>query len=181
MVPCQYCGAPVKRAGAQFCSRRCAGLAKQHYKVCVICGVEFPSPPSSSVKTCSNDCSVELRKRQAYELGHNVRLDAARRQHVEHTPLEDWQTAKYWVLLSPSGQQYECKNLIEFFRRHQDMIDGTPEQAARGIITVKCTMTGSRKRNKCAHWKGWRLLAWDDCGVKPRRTKNAKRAGTLDF
>ena len=166
--PCRVCGKPVHRKGAKYCSYACAALARQHYKRCVICGALYPCPPTNMVRTCSPACSAELRRRQAEALGHTDRIKAEAAKYVAETPPEQWQTAKYWELQAPDGTKHCCKNLIEFFRQHEDLIDGTPEQASRGIITVKRTMLGLKK-NGCYQWKGWKLLAWDDCGVKPRK------------
>lgn len=169
MTVCAVCGAPVHRRGARYCSYRCAGLARQNYKICVICGGRFPSPPSEAVRTCSRACSTILRRRQAFELGSVDRIAAEREKYVAATAPEDWQTAKIWVLRAPDGKQYTCKNLKLFFRDHADLIDGTPAQAAKGIVVVKRSLLGTRKKGKCYQWKGWTLLDWDDCGVRPRK------------
>ena len=166
-VICAVCGKPVQRWRAKYCSYRCAGLARQNYKTCIVCGKQYPCPPTDGVRTCGPDCSAELRRRQASELGHTDRIAEARERHVAETAPEDWQTAKQWVLKSPDGVVYTCKNLINFFREHQNLIDCKPNTAARGISSVKQTMLGTRK-NGALHWKGWTLLSWDDCGVKPR-------------
>lgn len=166
---CKYCGAPLKRSDRVYCSYRCAGLDRQHYKTCVVCGARFAAPPSSDSVTCSPKCSAIQRSRMADVRGHTAKLDNERRLHLQTTAPEDWQTAKGWVLQSPDGKKYECKNLIEFFRTHQDLIDCPPETAARGIKVVKSSMIGGRRKNKVYCWKGWQLLAWDDCGIKPRK------------
>ena len=167
--PCKICGQPVHRNGSKYCSYACAAQARQHYKRCVICGNLYPCSPTDMVLTCSRDCSTELRRRQAEELGHTDRIKVEAAKHVAETPLEQWQTAKYWELQAPDGTVYHVKNLIEFFRQHEDMIDGTPRQAAWGIGAVKRTLRGTIKKGKSYQWKGWTLLSWDDCGVKPRK------------
>lgn len=171
MSCCLYCGKPVSRAGAKYCSYRCAGLARQHYNVCVICGKEFPCPPADQKQTCSRTCATELRRRQAIEYGHAARIQKEQAKLVANTPPDKWPTAKGWVIRSPEGKTYECVNLIQFFREHADIIDGTPKQAASGMITVKSSMQGTRKRNRIMHWKGWTLISWDDRHVAPRGSK----------
>lgn len=168
---CLHCGKPVNRARAKYCSYRCAGLARQNYKVCVICGNKFTCSPSTGLQTCSPACSTELRRRQAVQCGHTERLRAEQARFVSNTPPEEYPTARGWVIQSPDGQIFVCTNLIQFFRDHSDLIDGTPQQAARGIVTVKSSLTGGRKRNKTTHWKGWTLLSWDDRGLPQRGSK----------
>lgn len=169
---CQYCGKSLGYRQAKFCSRRCYSLSRQHYKTCAICGKQFPCPPSDKVSTCSPACSaVYRRQRTSAEKIQDFKKVCA--EFASSTPPEEWPTAKIWVLKDPNGEIYKCKNLIQFFRDHTHLIDGTPKQAAKGIVVVKASITGSRKRNKAYHWKGWTLLSWDDCGVSPRKSKNA--------
>lgn len=174
LIRCQHCGSPVHRKGAKYCSYRCAGLARQHYKTCVICGKRYPCAPTNAVLTCGPECSAKLRRQQAIDNGNAANLDEQRRIWVASVKPQDRPTAKTWTLRAPDGVTYTCKNLIQFFRDHENLIDGTPEQAARGIVVVKSTMTGVRRKNRCYHWKGWSLLSWDDCGVKPRTPRKDK-------
>ncbi|REK69355.1 hypothetical protein DX130_24655 [Paenibacillus paeoniae] len=69
--------------------------------------------------------------------------------------------AKEWVIQSPSGEVYKCRNLKKWLRDNEHLYEGTLKQAADGIMKIKYSAQGKRKR-KSTQWKGWRLLAWND-------------------
>ncbi|MEK8128636.1 hypothetical protein WMW72_12035 [Paenibacillus filicis] len=69
--------------------------------------------------------------------------------------------AKEWVIQSPDGEIYRCRNLKNWIREHIDMFDGTLNQAWDGIVKIKYSAQGKRK-NPVSQWKGWRLLEWGD-------------------
>ena len=104
---CAYCGKPTKTLRAQYCSYRCAGLAKQCYRDCAICGKPFPCSPSSEERTCGPECSKILCRRNAMQSGRLKVFNAVREKYVEETVPEDWQTAKEWTIRAPNGKVYE--------------------------------------------------------------------------
>lgn len=162
MKLCEHCGKPVKDNRRRYCSRQCSGLARQNYRVCAVCGKAFPVPPSSEKRTCSPECSKTWQRLRGLS-PHNVeQLIKSNHEYMASLVPEKQPAAKGWVLLSPDGKKYECVNLLNFFREHQNLIPGSPEAAAWGIVVVKQTLKGQRKRNKAYHWRGWRLLSWDD-------------------
>lgn len=90
-----------------------------------------------------------------------VRMRQGFRDKVDNMePGEMW-TAKGWVIQSPSGKIYECRNLMDFIRNNPDLFDGTAKQAFDGFTAIKYTMQGKRKFPSHS-WKGWRLLSYSD-------------------
>ena len=69
-------------------------------------------------------------------------------------PDENNHLAKMWRIKSPSGVIYEFKNLINFFREHEELIDGTPKQAADGVRKIKASL---KSKTKVYQWHGWTL------------------------
>ena len=159
---CAYCGQPLHRSGTRYCSRRCAGLARQHYRECAVCGKPFSCAPSADTRTCSPACSAELRRRKAKSLSQWPKFLVSREEYQQNLSPEEQPRSKGWTLRAPDGAVYECRNLLAFFRANPDLISTSPETAARGIVVIKCSLTGSRKRNKTTQWRGWTLLDWDD-------------------
>lgn len=76
-------------------------------------------------------------------------------------PDERNMNAKCWVIQAPDGQIYSCRNLKHWLRQHEDMLDGTVQQAWDGISKIKYSMQGKRK-NPCYTWKGWKLLSYSE-------------------
>ena len=151
---CQHCGKPIKSTAintVKYCSRECAGLARQNYKTCVICGKQFPCPPSTAMRTCSPDCSTALRSRKSKTEENRAHITQAMAEYNKTLTPETHQGSKFWKIQAPDGQIYTCQNLLHFFRANPNLIDGTPEQAASGLVVVKSTLTGKRTRNKVYH------------------------------
>ncbi|RJE88639.1 hypothetical protein D3P07_11640 [Paenibacillus sp. 1011MAR3C5] len=69
--------------------------------------------------------------------------------------------AKEWVIQSPTGEIFKCRNLQNWLRENSHMYDGTLTQAVDGIMKIKYSAQGKRKK-KVSQWKGWRLLEWSD-------------------
>lgn len=159
---CPICGAPVHRG--KHCSYRCAGEAKKHYRECVICGTSFACPPSNGNKTCSRECASALRAQHRADGVYDV-ATAMMLKGKEASPIlqgdEHHINAKVWVIVSPEGQVFECRNLAHWVREHADMLPGTSKQATDGIRKIKYGALGKRKK-PASTWKGWRLLSWGD-------------------
>lgn len=84
------------------------------------------------------------------------------REKVDSMNPEELWTSKGWVICSPAGEVYECRNLLNFIREHPEMFDGTVKQAYDGFQKIKATDQGKRPRNKSKSWKGWTLISWSD-------------------
>ncbi|MNC21862.1 hypothetical protein D3C75_698480 [compost metagenome] len=134
-------------------------------KTCIICGTEFQAPPSAATVTCGPECSVENRRRLA---ASGVNDDALQKAHaaIPNSPLtgrfETHVNAKEWVIVSPVGQEFRCRNLMLWLREHEDLLDGTPKQAFDGFARMKQTALGRRKKGLVYQWKGWKLKSWSE-------------------
>ena len=163
--PCPVCGKD-KGKNKLTCSQKCSTEYKSNKKICVICGAEYRCPPTDYVKTCSAACRKALRQKvfaerkgdymEAFEKG----LEASRASPL-HQRDENNIKAKEWVLQSPDGKIYACRNLLNFIRENAEMFDGTIRQAWDGITKIKYGLQGKRK-SRSSQWKGWRLLEWGD-------------------
>ncbi len=128
---CPICNKPLGR-NKNACSMKCYAKLKSHYKLCIICGEKFQDSPSNLNKTCSSLCSVENRKRLAAD-GVNTAAMKKANEMASKSPLtgrfETHMHAKEWVIQTPDGQIYKCRNLKNWLREHEDMLDGTVRQA----------------------------------------------------
>jgi predicted nucleic acid-binding Zn ribbon protein len=162
-MKCVICGQPLGR-NKIACSMACYAKLKTNMKTCIICGKEFADSQGNMTKTCSPECSSANRK-QLHE--HGVYDGTLKKAHEAFTtnPLtgrfETNVNAKEWVIQSPDGDIYTCRNLMLWLREHEDMLDGTVIQAWNGIVQIKHSMLGKRK-NKSYQWKGWKLIEWGD-------------------
>ena len=160
---CVVCGAPKKARNKHYCSKKCMGLGKQGYKICPVCGKIFKDPSRNMTVCCSHKCSTRHREALHAQGVYDDSIKKMRKglsDFAEKLQPEEWWTAKGWVICSPSGQVYECRNLMNFIREHPDLFDGTPKQAFSGFTVIKATMQGKRPRSKSKSWKGWTLVGW---------------------
>lgn len=146
---CAVCGKELHGHQIKYCSKKCMGLGKQNYKICPVCGTKFKDSATNTTVCCSIKCS-KIHRRQLYEKG--VYGESIKSMRVgfsdkitEIGPERHW-IAKHWVIQSPSGQLYECDNLLNFIRKNPDLFDGTPKQAFDGFQKIKASIAGKRKR-----------------------------------
>lgn len=162
MNKCINCGKPARN---KFCSRACFAKYRQNYRTCIVCGKKFPVPKANSKYCCSDECS-SLHRKQMHESGiydHvTEKMLKAKEKHAQEYQGELHWNAKNWVIQSPNGKVYECRNLHDFIRQNPDLFDGTLKQAFDGFIKMKQTAQGKRKKCKSYQWKGWRLLQWGE-------------------
>lgn len=158
---CLVCGRKLEGRQKKFCSKKCMGLEKQGYKTCIVCGKIFKDSASNRNHCCSKECSrihrQDLHKEGLYDkaiekMRHNLN------KKVEEIGCEKHWKTKHWVISSPDGKIYECNNLLNFIREHQDMFDGTVKQAYDGFQKIKASREGKRKR-PTTQWKGWHLIS----------------------
>ena len=160
---CPICGKPKGR-NKNTCSMDCYAKWKTQHKICIVCGTIFCDPQSNDTLTCSPDCSKKHRQ-DLYTKG--VYAESLEKAHEVMSirpltgPFETNINARDWVIQSPDGQIYECRNLKLWLREHAEMLDGTVEQAWDGISKIKYTMQGKRKFPS-HQWKGWRLVSWGE-------------------
>lgn len=160
-LPCPVCGKPRGR-NKNACSMECYAKLKTNHKTCIVCGSTFADPQCNDTVTCSPECSKKHRQ-NLYESGINTAALAKAHEMIPFSPLTGPFTtninARDWVIQSPDGQIYECRNLKLWLREHADMLDGTVSQAWDGISKIKYSAQGKRK-NPSYQWKGWRLISW---------------------
>lgn len=161
---CMVCGDALKR-GNKFCSYRCAGLYKQHYAVCPICGTTFKKSPSDvSIKTCGNvECRKAYRAKimtpQFAERGHEAVKASPNTGHFDthHGAVE-------WQLVSPSGDLYKFKNLILWSEQHVDLLPVSlrtgKRVSARTFYREISRLKSDAEKYSCSHdnYYGWRVV-----------------------
>lgn len=160
---CPICSKPLGR-NKYTCSMACWAIFKSTPKVCVVCGNAFNDPASNMTVTCSDKCST-LHRQQLHANGvYDGFLEKAHEVSKNHPLTGRFEThmhAKTWRIQSPSGEIFECRNLKNWLREHEDLLDGTVAQAWDGITKIKYSMQCKRK-NKSSQWKGWKLLEWGE-------------------
>ena len=143
------------------CSHKCYSMLTRNTKICVVCGDEYFGSFASKRRTCSDKCKIALRKQIAKEL----HAEGLRKLQAESPVAQKGEInphSKKWVIKSPDGIVYECRNLLHFFRENSDLIDGTPLNAFGGISKIKRSMQGRTGKRNHTHWKGWTLIEWGD-------------------
>lgn len=162
---CAVCGAELRGRQIKYCSKKCMGIGKQHYKTCPVCGKKFKDSVTNLTVCCSEKCS-KIHRQQLHQAGkYDESINKMRNgfsEKVEEIGREKLWTSKHWVIESPGGEIFECNNLLNFIREHPDLFDGTPRQAFDGFQKIKATMEGKRKKNPSRSWKGWTLLDYGE-------------------
>ena len=167
---CLVCGKPLGPRQTKYCSKKCMGLGKQHYGICIVCGKKFKKSPSSAVLCCSPECSYIhrsiLHKSGVYSM--DSIHEGFSRKMQELGPENHW-GAKHWVIQSPDGNVYECDNLLNFIRTHPELFgDCPPRRVFDGFAKIKSSMMGKRKKPSYS-WRGWKLISWSDEKNTPER------------
>ena len=162
-MKCIICGKPTGR-NKYCCSMQCYSKFRRHYKICVVCGKVFPSPPTAQVKTCGPNCSKQYRSQLhssgTYDASVGRWQTGKEEFWAEHTG-ENHINSRHWVIQDPDGNEYEINNLAFWAREHADLLPGSPSQFADGIRIIKKSFLGNRKR-AVYQYKGWRLIDWKD-------------------
>ena len=131
---CLVCGKALAGRQKKYCSKKCMGLSKQGYKICVVCGKKFKDSKSNQNCCCSHECS-KIHRQSLNKTG--VYHDTMNRMH----------------------QRYSEK--IKEIGNHQELFDGTINQAYDGIRKIKSSLEGKRKKPSY-QWKGWKLISCSD-------------------
>lgn len=166
MKACIVCGKPLTGQKIKYCSPECAGRrVGKRYKICPVCGKKFKDPPSNLTVCCSPECS-KIHREQLHQDGvykqsiENMRVGFSKK--IDEIGSENHWFAKHWIIESPSGQVYECDNLMNFIRENPDLFDGTTKQAYDGFQKIKATMEGKRPKAQSKSWKGWHLISYEE-------------------
>lgn len=147
-------------------------------KKCIVCGKEFSAPPSAKKITCSKEClkirrsqinrgkkmsetAVERMSAWAKSRGFTDNLKKGTQAAMASPKAGRFETnvsAKDWILISPSGERYECRNLMCFIRKnpHLFCIDGSNDDEVYRISAGFRTI----KRNIRLNRKGQSYLGW---------------------
>lgn len=147
-------------------------------KKCIVCGEEFKASPSDKIVTCSKEClkirrsqisrgkkmsetAVERMSARAKSRGFTDNLKKGTQAAMASPKAGRFETnvsAKSWILISPSGERYECRNLMCFIRKnpHLFCIDGSNDDEVRRISAGFRTI----KRNIRLNRKGQTYLGW---------------------
>lgn len=158
---CPVCKINPLGRNKNCCSRACYSTYRSHFKTCVVCGNSFQDPPSNGTITCSRECSAENRRRKPEIMAKLEKSHIAIHTHPLTGRFETHVNAKEWVIQSPSGEIFRCRNLKLWLRDHENLLNGTVKQAWDGITKIKYSIQGKRKY-PCYQWKGWRLLEWGE-------------------
>lgn len=163
---CKGCGNPLLPNRKTYCNRSCmsAGMRQPFLKRCKVCKELFPTVRSSKRVTCSAECNSINRRRIAKSGVAQKASDKAKEVIPSLPHLGRFEThihAKEWVIRSPDGIVYHCRNLMHWLREHADMLPGTPRQAWVGLASIKLSMQGRIKRT-ARTWKGWTVVDWGE-------------------
>lgn len=149
-------------------------------KYCVICGAEYKAAPSDKRSTCGKpDCvranqilshrgkSNVWKKESKQALsarGQTINLlkgTAAAQQSPIAGSFETNRNAKSWVIVSPEGKEYYCRNLNLWCKNNCYLFNRTPVQISEGFRQIKRYYQGKTKR-AVTSYLGWSLKLWSD-------------------
>lgn len=154
---CVICGKEIKnKRNKKCCSYKCAGLYRQNYAICPICGKDFKKPPSDiSTHTCGNaECKKAFR---SYRTPSERILPAHAK--IKTNPktghFETHHRAEEWCLISPDGKEYRLKNLVLWIEGNEDLLPIS-------------TRTGNRVSNKTFFREMQRLKSDNEKYTYPR-------------
>lgn len=163
---CLNCGQPIAGRNKLYCNQQCRAEHLRHTHICPICGKEFYAAPSAEVHTCgAAECESEWRSEHAEAAKSN--LPAAwdgTRKSPNSGRFETNVTAKSWVIADPSGRTYEINNLKLWCDNNADLLPVVPATFYRGIIDVKKTLLGTKKRGS-KQYRGWTIVRWNDVNL----------------
>lgn len=168
---CVVCGEEIKRKrNKMFCSYKCAGLYRQNYAICPICGKEFKKSPSElTTKTCGDaNCRkayrVKITSPRFMERGHEAIKINPNTGHFDthHAAVE-------WRIVSPSGDLYEFKNLVLWAEQNMDLLPVSSRTGKR--ISAKTFYREiQRLKSDCEKYKSFRgdYYGWTIAKSKPK-------------
>lgn len=166
---CMVCGGIIKnKRNKKFCSYKCAGLYRQHYGICPVCGRHFKhSPSDSTTHTCGSDeCKRKYRsQRTPKELIE--RAHEAIKTHPKTGHFETHHNAEEWRLISPWGEEYRFKNLALWIEGHGDLLPVSERTGGkvsdRTFYREITRLKSDNEKHVCLrdNYYGWRVLKED--------------------
>lgn len=163
---CIVCGGLIKnKRNKKFCSYKCAGLYKQNYAICPVCGKKFKHSPSDvTTKTCgSSECKLRCRDRNI--LVENIKYAHEKIKERPSTGhFETHHAAVEWKIVSPYGDVHEFKNLVLWAEQNDNLLPISsrtgcrvqPKTFVREITRLK----SDHEQNACLcdNYYGWKII-----------------------
>lgn len=181
---CPACGEPfaINTDGGptpQFCPSCAPKYAGRNWKVCPVCRMLFPSPPSDPTVTCSKTCSAAWKSMTHRGVSPHWGDEARARKRAEGqtdnlklgtaaamaSPIagrfETNQEAKIWRLVTPTGEELVVRNLTMWARENAELFgkppgDKSAVQIVHGFYAIAQTLRGKRKYPAMTYF-GWTL------------------------
>lgn len=166
---CAVCGKKIKnKRNKKFCGYECAGIYKQHYVVCPVCGGKFKKSPSDvTTITCGKErCREEQKRKSSGTSSENIKKYALTK--ISSSPktghFETHHAAVEWQIVSPSGELYEFKNLILWVEKNADLLPVSPRTGERVqpktfVREITRLKSGNEKYTYSRdNYYGWRVI-----------------------
>lgn len=180
---CKNCGKEFwGKEGALYCSKECAGAFRQNYRICFVCGKKFPCSPSDNKLTCSPECwkirhaGLMSERGMSDSAKEKISIAAKKKGFTDNLKkgvpasmkspksgkFETNVSAKEWMLKSPEGKIYKCRNLKLWARKHCGLFGFEPNEhnaskISHGIYNAKRGTLGKRTARSCTY-KGWIVI-----------------------
>ncbi len=170
---CAVCGRELQnRRNKKFCSYKCAGLYRQAYSVCPVCGVKFRHSPSDvTTHTCGNKACMSKWRSMSQSGRKMTRANEAVRKLPHTGHFETHHQAEEWHLLSPDGKAYNFKNLHLWVENNTDLLPLSQRTGKmvnirtfeREITRLKHTDSGAEKNAAARdNYYGWKILKMEE-------------------
>lgn len=191
LCECTLCGTR-KEIGAQElkngstvscgCYQKIKGKSMRNKRICIICGREFETPPSSNSVTCSRACISEYAKRRTTgkkrtpetrekisqsakgkDISHlNGKGTAAAKLSPKSGRFETNINAIDWHLVSPEGKHYYFHSLNFWLRANCRELFGC-EPDSREYLNARSGLSGAKramlgKNYGSCTYKGWQVI-----------------------
>ena len=162
---CVVCGREISKRNKKFCGYRCAGLYKQNYAICPVCGKTYKHSPSDrTTHTCG---SAECKKR--YRSNHTPpeRIGAAHAKIKTNPKTGHFPThhrAEEWHLISPDEKEYRFKNFVLWIEENEDLLPISTRTGKkvsnRTFFREMQRLKSDNKKNTCSkdNYYGWKVI-----------------------
>lgn len=158
---CIFCGGIIKnKRNKKLCSYKCAGLYRQNYAVCPVCGKTFKhSPSDTTTHTCgSAECKRKYRSM-------NTPPESAERMYskIKSSPrtghFETHHGASHWHIISPCGEEYIFKNLVLWAENNENLLPISPRTKVRvQPKTFVREIIRLKSENSKGNYHGWKII-----------------------
>ena len=162
---CMVCGKNIENSrNKKFCSYKCAGIYKQNYEVCPICGKIFKHSPSDvTTKTCaSKECRLKCRDKDI--IRNNIKYAHMKIKSSPNTGhFETHHAAEEWNIISPQNIEYKFRNLVLWAEQNETLLPISPrtKERVKPKTFVREITRLKSNTNKNTYYKqnyhGWRV------------------------